>query len=247
MTYKAEKIVPYDSGENKATQVERMFDEIAEKYDTLNHTLSMGIDRNWRKKGILSLKDLSPRKILDVATGTGDLAIETCARLHPSEIVGIDISERMMKIGAGKVSTLGLQDIIRFEKEDCCNLSYADNTFDAVTVAFGIRNFENLDAGLKEILRVLKPGGRLMVLELSSPDRFPMKQLYSIYSRLIIPTIGKLVSKSKAAYLYLPKSISVFPQGSEMVGILKKNGYRKPVCKTFTLGVCSMYLGEKIE
>ena len=245
MSYKAEKVLPYNSHESKASQVERMFDDIADNYDTLNHTLSMGIDKSWRKKGILALKDLQPRKILDIATGTGDLAIEAFQRLQPEQVIGIDISEKMMAVGQIKVSKAGLSNYISFEKQDCTALTIADNTFDAAMVAFGIRNFEKLDQGLQEILRTLKPGGKLMILELSTPEHFPMKQLYTIYSKIIIPGIGRLISKNNAAYHYLPKSISVFPQGKEMVRILEKNGFRDAACTTYTLGICSMYLAVK--
>lgn len=245
MSYQAEKVRPYNTEEKKAIQVERMFDDIAENYDTLNHTLSLGIDKSWRKKGILSLRDLQPRTLLDIATGTGDLAIEAYQRLSPDTILAIDISEKMMEVGKEKVAKEGLSKVIQFDKQDCTQLSLADNSFDAAMVAFGIRNFEELDKGLQEILRVLRPGGRLMILELSSPEYFPMKQLYSIYSKLIIPTIGRLISKNKAAYRYLPKSISVFPQGVEMVNILKKNGFGEAKCTKYTLGICSMYLATK--
>lgn len=245
MTYKADRVVPYKSDENKGVQVERMFDSIAENYDTLNHTLSMGIDKGWRKKGILSLKDKQPQQILDIATGTGDLAIDAYNRLQPKQILGIDISEGMMDVGRQKVEKLGLADKIMFRKQDCMALDIPDNSFDAAMVAFGVRNFENLDKGLSEILRVLKPGGQLMILELSTPQHFPMKQGYWIYSKLIIPTIGRLISKDKVAYNYLPKSIEAFIQGKEMVNVLSKVGFKNAKYKTFTLGICSMYLGEK--
>lgn len=245
MTYQAEQVLPYDSVENKSVQVERMFDEIAGNYDALNHTLSMGIDRFWRKKGILALQDIHPRKILDIATGTGDLAIEACRRLQPETILGIDISEKMMQIGRQKVAGAGLSGKITFERQDSTALTLEDNRFDAAMVAFGIRNFENLDKGLQEILRVLKPGGKLMILELSSPERFPMKQLYTLYSKLIIPGIGRLVSKNEAAYHYLPKSISVFPQGKTMDDILQKNGFREVKHTFYTFGICAMYLATK--
>lgn len=245
MTYEAEKILPYSSPENKGAQVEQMFDSIAGKYDTLNHTMSMGIDRSWRKKGILSLKHLNPKSILDIATGTGDLAIQAYNLLKPDSILGIDISEKMMDVGRTKVDKTNLSDKIRFEKQDCMSLDLADNSFDAAMVAFGVRNFEDLDKGLKEILRVLKPGGQLMILELSTPAHFPMKQAYWLYSRLFIPTIGRLISKDKAAYSYLPKSIEAFVQGREMVNVLTSIGYKNAKCKTYTFGICSMYLGTK--
>lgn len=245
MTYQAEKIVPYESSENKGVQVERMFDSIAENYDTLNHTLSMGIDRGWRKKSLLALKDLNPQNILDIATGTGDLAIQAYDILHPQHITGIDISEGMMDVGRKKVDKLGLSGHISFEKQDCMALDIPDNTFDAAVVGFGVRNFEDLDKGMKEILRVLKPGGRLMILELTTPKSFPMKQSYWIYSRLFIPSIGRLISKDKVAYKYLPKSIEAFVQGKEMVEVLAKNGFRNARYKSYTFGICSMYIGEK--
>ena len=245
MAYEAEKIVPYQSQERKGKQVEQMFDSIAENYDTLNHTLSMGIDKGWRTKGLLTLKKLNPKTILDIATGTGDLAIQACGLLHPEKILGIDISEGMMDVGRKKVEKKNLSDIITFEKQDCTNLSLPDNTFDAAMVAFGVRNFENLDQGLKEILRVLKPEGQLMILELSTPRSFPMKQGYWLYSKLFIPTIGRLISKDRSAYKYLPKSIEAFVQGKEMVKVLTDNGFRDAKCKTYSFGICSMYLGTK--
>lgn len=245
MTYDVEKIVPYSSSENKGAQVERMFDSIAENYDTLNHTLSMGIDKGWRKKGINMLKKIQPKNILDIATGTGDLAIQAYSILKPDSILGIDISEGMMDVGRQKVANAGLSAKIDFKKEDCLALTLADNSFDAAMVAFGVRNFEDLDQGLREIYRVLKPGGELMILELSTPQHFPMKQGYWLYSRLFIPTVGRLISKDRTAYSYLPKSIEAFIQGKDMVSTLKKNGFSNAICKTYTFGVCSMYLATK--
>lgn len=245
MTYEAEKIVPYESSENKGTQVERMFDSIAENYDTLNHTLSMGIDRGWRTKGLRALKDIRPRTILDIATGTGDLAIQAYDELNPQSILGIDISEGMMQVGRQKVAKAGLSDKITFEKQDCMSLDIPDNSFDAAVVAFGVRNFENLDKGLTEILRVLKPGGKLMILELTTPKTFPLKQGYWLYSKLFIPTIGRLISKDRTAYAYLPRSIQAFIQGKEMTDTLAKNGFKDAKYKTYTFGICTMYMGTK--
>ncbi len=245
MTYEAEKVVPYSSEENKGAQVERMFDSIAENYDTLNRTMSMGIDISWRKKGLSMLKKQNPQTILDIATGTGDLAIQAFDILQPQSILGIDISEGMMEVGRKKVEKAGLSDKISFEKQDCMALEILDNSFDAAMVAFGIRNFEDLDKGLREILRVLKPGGQLMILELTKPNSFPLKQGYWLYTRLFIPTIGRLISKDKTAYSYLPKSIQAFIQGKDMVNTLLKNGFKEASYKTYTMGVCTMYLASK--
>ncbi|MDR1610141.1 MAG: bifunctional demethylmenaquinone methyltransferase/2-methoxy-6-polyprenyl-1,4-benzoquinol methylase UbiE [Candidatus Symbiothrix sp.] len=245
MGYKAEKIVPYaSSGASKSEQVELMFDEIAGKYDFLNHSLSLGIDKSWRKKGILALKDLAPETILDIATGTGDLAIEAYRLLKPGKILGIDLSEKMTAIGREKVIKAGLTGIIGFDKQDCADLQLENNSFDAATVAFGVRNFEKLDQSLQEILRVLKPGGKLMILELTSPEFFPVKQAYQLYSKLI-PLVGNRISNNNAAYRYLPSSIEAFPQGREMTAILEKNGFENVDYKRFTLGICTMYTGIK--
>ena len=245
MVYKAEKIVPDESNDaSKSVQIESMFDEIAGQYDFLNHTLSMGLDKYWRWKGISTLKAFAPRRILDVATGTGDLAIDACRLLKPEKILGIDISEKMMAIGRKKVDKAGLSGIIDFDRQNCTCLQLDSNTFDAAIIAFGIRNFEDLDKGLQEIHRVLHQGGQLMILELSSPEHFPMKQVYRIYSRLI-PKIGHWISRNKVAYKYLPKSISAFPQNAEMAAILEKNGFSNVKYRKLTGGVCTLYLAGK--
>jgi len=245
MTYQAEKIVPYESNDApKSVQIERMFDEIAGQYDFLNHTLSMGIDKSWRRKGILSLKAFAPQSILDVATGTGDLALDAYRLLKPEKITGIDISEMMMEIGRKKVAKARLSEVINFEWQNCTCLQLDSNTFDAAIVAFGVRNFEDLDKGLQEIHRVLHPKGRLMILELSSPEHFPMKQAYQLYS-ILIPQVGRWISRNKAAYKYLPKSISVFPQNAEMAAILEKSGFSDVTYKKLTGGICTMYLAGK--
>jgi demethylmenaquinone methyltransferase/2-methoxy-6-polyprenyl-1,4-benzoquinol methylase len=239
-------VLPYaDKNTSKGEQVEEMFDEIAEQYDLLNHTLSWGIDKSWRKKGINALKDISPKKILDIATGTGDLAIKAYEILQPEEILGIDISEGMMNLGRKKVENLGLADKIHFEWQDSTNLKLHSDSFDAAMVAFGVRNFEDLDKGLQEILRVMRVGGKLMILELSTPEYFPMKQGYTIYSKLIIPVLGRLISGSKAAYKYLPQSIKAFPQNKAMKAIMEKNGYVDVSFKKLSCGLCTMYLGTK--
>jgi len=237
--------MPYSDGSPKGAQIEKMFDEIAEEYDLLNHTLSFGIDRRWRRIGIKSLGEVNPANILDIATGTGDMAIKAYRLLKPERIVGIDISEGMMKVAAGKVRKAELSEKILFEKQDCTDLQFDDGSFDAAMIAFGIRNFADLDKGLQEISRVLRPGGKLMILELSTPEHFPMKQAYKLYSKLVISKVGRIVSKSKAAYDYLPESVAQFPQNAMMRDILEKNGYRGAQYRKLTLGICTLYTGYK--
>ena len=245
MNYEQEKINPYEDGVEKAQQVEQMFNNIAPTYDKLNHRLSWNIDKGWRKKAIRSLKPFEPKILLDIATGTGDFAILAAQMLHPDKLIGADISEGMMTIGREKVKTAGLQQIISFEKEDCTNLSYPEATFDAVIAAFGIRNFANLDKGLAEMCRVLKPGGHLSIVELTSPVSFPMKQLFHIYSHTVLPIYGRLISKDTSAYSYLTKTIEAFPQGELMVRILKDAGFKQAEFKRLTFGICTMYFATK--
>ncbi len=245
MNYEQEKINPYEDGAEKAQQVEQMFNNIAPTYDKLNHRLSWNIDKGWRKKAIRSLKPFEPKILLDIATGTGDFAILAAQMLHPDKLIGADISEGMMAIGREKVKTAGLQQIISFEKEDCTNLSYPEATFDAVIAAFGIRNFANLDKGLAEMCRVLKPGGHLSIVELTSPVSFPMKQLFHIYSHTVLPIYGRLISKDTSAYSYLTKTIEAFPQGELMVRILKDAGFKQAEFKRLTFGICTMYFATK--
>ena len=242
--YQQETIKPYSNGE-KATQVEQMFDNIAPTYDTLNHRLSWNIDRGWRRKAVRQLAPFKPLAMLDIATGTGDFAILAAQMLHPEKLVGADISEGMMQIGRQKVERLGLEHVIRFEKEDCTNLSYPDAAFDAVTAAFGIRNFADLDRGLSEMCRVLKKGGHLSIVELTQPVTFPMKQLFRIYSHTILPVYGRLISKDTAAYSYLTKTIEAFPQGERMVDILRRAGFSEASFRRLTFGICTMYFATK--
>ncbi len=244
MTYQQEEIKPYHEGE-KASQVEQMFDGIAPSYDKLNHRLSWNIDRGWRKTAIRQLAPFRPQKMLDIATGTGDFAIMAAQMLHPQTLVGADISEGMMAVGAGKVKALGLQDIISFAREDCLNLSYDDNTFDAVTAAFGIRNFASLDRGLSEMCRVMKHGGHLSIVELTTPVRFPMKQLFWLYSHTVLPLYGRIVSKDKSAYTYLTKTIEAFPQGERMMEILRQAGFSETAFRRLTFGICTLYTATK--
>ena len=243
--YEQEKIKPYEGNGHKSEQVEQMFDNIAHSYDLLNHCLSLGIDKRWRRTAIDALRPYHPQHILDIATGTGDFAILSAKRLQPQSIVGADISEGMMAIGKDKVKEIGLDNIIRFQREDCTALTFPDNSFDAVTVAYGVRNFESLDTGLKEICRVLKTGGHLLIVELSSPRRFPMKQLFALYAKIIMPTIGKIISKDNSAYTYVPATMAAFPQGEVMEGILKKAGFSDVRFKRFTFGISTMYLATK--
>ena len=237
MNYPQEQIKPYSNDGKKSEQVEQMFDNIAPAYDQLNHTLSLGIDRSWRRKAINWLKPFRPQQIMDVATGTGDFAILACRELQPDQLIGTDISEGMMNVGREKVKKEGLSEKISFAKEDCTSLSFADNRFDAITVAFGIRNFEDLD--------VLKPGGHLVILELTTPDRFPMKQLFSIYSKIVIPTVGKLLSKDNSAYSYLPQTIKAFPQGEVMKNVISQAGFSQVQFRRLTFGICTLYMATK--
>ena len=243
--YEQEKIKPYGKAGEKSDQVEQMFDQIAHSYDKLNHSLSWGVDKSWRRKAIDSLKPFQPKKILDVATGTGDFALLATQRLKPTQLWAIDISEGMMEVGKKKVETAGASDIIRFQREDCTNLSFSSDTFDAVTVAYGVRNFDNLDKGLKEMHRVLKENGHLLIVELAAPNQFPMKQLFGCYSKIIMPTIGQLISKDKSAYQYLPATMNAFPQGEIMQNIIKKAGFKQVSFTPFTFGICTMYLATK--
>lgn len=238
-------VLPYkDKSDAKKKQVAEMFDSISGKYDFLNHFLSLGIDIRWRKKGIKMLSDLQPKQILDIATGTGDFAIESL-KLNPEKVIGVDISEGMLNVGREKMKKRGYSEIIDMQSGDSENLHFDDNKFDAVIVAFGVRNFENLEKGLSEMNRVLRPGGRAIILEFSKPTVFPFKQLYNFYFRWILPKIGKVVSKDNAAYTYLPESVNEFPFGDNFLQILKKTGYKNTKCRPLTLGISSIYVGEK--
>ena len=243
--YEQEKIKPYEAGGEKASQVEQMFDNIAPTYDKLNHRLSWDIDKGWRRKAIKMLAPFRPQTLLDIATGTGDFAILAAKMLRPEKLFGVDISEGMMEIGRQKVKKEGLEDTVTFAKEDCLNLSFETESFDAVTAAFGIRNFADLDQGLREMQRVLKYGGHLSIVELTTPVSFPMKQLFRIYSHTVLPAYGRLISKDTSAYSYLTKTIEAFPQGERMVEILKKAGFAQASFRRLTFGICTMYFAEK--
>lgn len=245
-TYQHDTIVPFkDSAESKKKQVEKMFDKIAFRYDFLNHFLSAGIDVGWRKKAIKQLRSLDPKSILDVATGTGDMAILSYRLLNAEKIIGIDISDGMLEIGKKKIEKLGLQQRIELLKGDSETIIFNSNSFDAVTVAFGVRNFQNLELGLSEIKRVLKPGGKLIVLECTKPKLPVIKNFYNLYLNLIAPLIGRVISKNKNAYQYLNESVQKFPEGKDFVQILNKLGYKNASCKTLSLGISSIYCGEK--
>ena len=245
MDYPQQYVKPYDSEGRKAPQVERMFDHIAPAYDRLNHTLSLGIDRYWRRKAIGKLLPFRPQRVLDVATGTGDFALLACRKLRPAVLHGIDISEGMMDVAREKAAQAGWNGRIRFSREDCETLSFPAQSFDAVTVAFGIRNFEHLDKGLQEMCRVLRPGGHLVILELSTPNRFPMKQLYRLYSKCVIPLIGRTVSHDDSAYTYLPASIRAFPQGEVLQQSLRRAGFSQASFQRLTFGICTLYMATK--
>lgn len=245
MTYDVEKVHPYETGTSKKEQVEAMFNEIAPNYDKLNGLLSLGIDDYWRKESIKALKPYRPEYILDIATGTGDFAILAKKILQPRRIIGIDISEGMMAVGRDKVKQKGLERVITFERQDSSALFFPDQSFDAVTAAFGIRNFENIDKSFGEVLRVLKPGGVFLFIELTTPEATPMKELYSLYTKYVMPVLSNTMATEQRAYEYLPESIAAFPQGREMMLILKKNGFRNIRLRRFTLGVTTLYMAEK--
>ena len=245
MSYKVEKVNPYDSDHPKNEQVIRMFNEIAPNYDRLNGTLSLGIDAYWRRDALTELRKYHPRHILDIATGTGDFAILAQRMLQPEKINAVDISDGMMEIGKEKVEKRGLGKTILFENQDCSAMTFADDSFDAATVAFGVRNFENIDQSFQEVLRVLKPGGVFLFLELTTHDKTPMKELYATYTKYVIPFLSGLFATEQRAYQYLPASIAAFPQGREMMLILKKNGFTNIRIRRYTLGICTLYLAEK--
>jgi len=238
-------VSPYQESEkNKKQQVEHMFDQIAPKYDFLNHFLSMGVDRLWRRKAIRILKNYLPSRILVVATGTGDFAVEA-AKIGPSEIIGFDLSEQMIRVGTEKVKRLKLDYLIHFEKGDSEQMPFASESFDAITVAFGVRNFENLEKGLHEFHRVLKPGGVAVILEFSRPRVFPFKQLYLFYFRHILPFVGGMVSKDSSAYTYLPESVMAFPDDQDFLRILASTGFSWCRQRRLTMGIATIYEAVK--
>jgi demethylmenaquinone methyltransferase/2-methoxy-6-polyprenyl-1,4-benzoquinol methylase len=238
-------VVPYkDKDNSKREQVAEMFDNISPKYDFLNHLLSGGIDIYWRKKAIRLLQKEQPKTILDIATGTGDFAIEALA-LKPEKIIGVDISEGMLSVGRQKIKKLGKQEIIELRSGDSESLPFTDNYFDAVIVSFGVRNFENLLAGLTDMQRVMRRDGTCIVVEFSKPKSFPFKQIYNFYFKYILPLIGKIISKDTSAYTYLPESVQAFPDGNDFLTIFEKAGFTNTKCIPLTFGICSIYVGQK--
>ena len=239
------KVTPYkNSALSKKEQVSEMFDNVSHNYDFLNRVMTLGIDIKWRKKVVQIVKEKNPETILDIATGTGDFAI-MLSKLNPKKIVGLDLSKGMLDIGIEKIKKKNLDNLIEMVLGDSENLPFEDNSFDAITVGFGVRNFEDLDKGLQEIHRVLKPHGIFVVLETSQPDNYLIKKLFNFYSKYIIPTIGKLFSKDKKAYTYLPESAAAFPYGKMFNNILEKNGFNNATNKPLTFGAASIYTATK--
>lgn len=239
------KVTPYtDSDLSKKEQVAQMFDKVSNNYDFLNRIMTFGIDIKWRKKVVAIVGKKKPQTILDIATGTGDFAI-MLSKLKPKKIIGLDISKGMLDIGIKKINAKKLDGLIDMVLADSEKIPFNDNSFDAITVGFGVRNFENLDKGLQEIHRVLKPNGIFVVLETSQPEKFPVKQLFNFYSKYIIPTIGKLFSKDKKAYTYLPESAAIFPYGQKFNNILEKNGFNNATNNPLTFGAASIYTATK--
>ncbi len=242
----SKSVKPYqDSNASKKEQVARMFNNISGTYDFLNHFLSLGIDVIWRKQAIRELLPGKPQYILDVATGTGDFAFEAIKILKPAKVIGVDISDGMLDIAREKIIKRKMQDVFEVRPGDSEKLLFDDSTFDAVSVAFGVRNFENLEKGLSDMLRVLKPGGKVLILEFSKPKVFPVKQVYNFYFKYITPGIGKIFSKDSSAYTYLPESVASFPDGESFNGLMQKVGFKNTKYRSLTFGICSIYTGIK--
>lgn len=241
-----QSVTPYkNESATKKEQVATMFNNISKTYDFLNHFMSLGIDIIWRKKAIGELKKDNPQHILDVATGTGDFAFESLKILNPRKIIGVDISQGMLEIAREKIAKRGLSEKFEVRLGDSEGLLFEDNSFDAVTVAYGVRNFENLEKGISDMLRVLKPGGKVVILEFSKPKAFPVKQLYNFYFQSITPTIGKIFSKDNSAYKYLPESVAAFPDGENFTALMKRVGYKNTKNRALAFGICSIYTGTK--
>lgn len=245
MSEEVERITPYDDSRGKTDQVRSMFDNIAPAYDFMNRAMTMGIDKLWRAKAVRMIATPQPRDILDVATGTGDLALLMARKLDPISVVGIDLSEGMLEVGRRKVSEAGMADVISFQQADCLQLPFTGNSFDCVTVAYGVRNFADIMGGYCEMFRVLRPGGKLLVIELSTPQSRVVRPLYDFYTRKIIPRIGRAVSKDVSAYAYLPQSIEAVPQGESMAELMRQAGFSTVEVRPLTFGVCTIYLATK--
>lgn len=241
-----QKVVkPYNKeSSSKKEEVAEMFNNISKRYDFLNHFLSLGIDKIWRKKAIRLLKEIKPERMLDVATGTGDFAI-SALRLNPQQIIGIDISQGMLDVGTAKMKKRGVDHIVQLQLGDSEDLPFEDNHFDALTVGFGVRNYQNLEKGLSDMLRVLKPNGKAVILEFSKPKKFPVKQFFGFYSKFLIPFFGRKISKDARAYAYLPESVAVFPEGEEFKQIMAKVGYKDVQAKLVSGGIATIYSGIK--
>lgn len=241
----AQRVVPDATSKlSKKEQVADMFNNIAGQYDFLNHFLSLGIDKGWRKKAIAEIGKIKPKAILDVATGTGDLAI-AASKLQPEKIVGVDIADQMLAIGRKKIQDLDLANTITLQNGDSESMPFGINSFDAVTCAYGVRNFQNLEAGLKEMSRVMRPGGKLAILEFSHPKSFPIKQLYQFYFKYILPTLGKIISKHSTAYTYLPESVMAFPEGKIFCQALERCGFKDAKARPLTFGITTLYTATK--
>ncbi len=241
-----EKITPYHNPSvTKKEQVATMFNNISGTYDFLNHFMSLGIDILWRKKAIRELKSLNPKSILDVATGTGDFAFEAIKILHPEKVTGVDISEGMLEVARRKIKARKLEHVFSVSLGDSEMLPFSDNQFDAITVAYGVRNYEHLEQGLADMLRVLRPGGKIVILEFSKPQAFPIKPLYNFYFKQITPFLGKIFSKDARAYQYLPESVAAFPDGKAFTRLMERVGFRQTKQITLTFGISSIYTGIK--
>ncbi len=244
--YKSEKIKPYDGQQDKTGQVEQMFNSIAPAYDFMNHAMTLGIDKLWRRTAVRMIAQARPQRILDVATGTGDFAIDLCRKLSPESIVGFDLTAGMLDVARRKVAKLGLDGVISFKQGNCAEMSdFASDSFDAIAVAFGVRNFEHIEQCYREMLRVLKPGGTLCVIELSVPRNPVIRFFYNLYALHIIPAIGGLKSHDRSAYRYLPLSIAAAPQGEKMLEIMRATGFGSCSCRRLTMGVCTIYTAVK--